>query len=132
MSGHNTEIAIELGRLSDADDFGKMRDLMHPEIVLWAPQGWPERGPFRGREAVVRQFGRLAEDYSERRTDVDGIVASGDRLVGRLQWHVRATHSGIESDLEVWFASQYRDGLLVEIRYFWSRDEALQAAGIKG
>lgn len=130
MTDRHAEIVTRLAVLSDSDDFEAMRDLMHSEIVMFGPEGWPERGPFRGRDAVIRQFARLAEDYDERRTQAEELVGAEDRLAGRLRWHVRARQSGIESDLEVWFANRYRDGRLAEIRYFWSREEAVGAAGL--
>ena len=69
-------------------------------------------------------------DYAERRTEVSDITVAGDRTVGRLLWHVRARHSGIESDLELWFANRLVDSQLIEQRFFWTRAEALTAAGV--
>lgn len=132
MPERHIENLHEIARLIDAGDFDELRALVHPDAVLWAPEGWPERGPFRGRDAVITQYARLGEDYTDRRTVIDDIVHSGDRLVARLRWHVRARHSGIESVLETWFANRYEGDQVIETRYFWSRDEALEAAGLGG
>jgi ketosteroid isomerase-like protein len=126
----NAEIVRELARLSDAGDFDRMRPLLHPDAIMWGPEGWPERGPMEGREAVVRQYRRLAEDYAERRAEVSDITASRHWVVGRLRWHIRARHSGIESVLDDWFASRFEDGQIIEIRWFWDREEALETAGL--
>jgi ketosteroid isomerase-like protein len=131
MSGPNAEIAREVGRRFEAKDFEGLRPLFHPDAVIWAPEGWPEKGPMEGRDAVIRQFERLAQDYTAQQTEVDEIVESGDRAAGRLRWRMRARRSGIESQLEVWFANKMRGDQIVEARYFWSRDKALEAAGLK-
>jgi ketosteroid isomerase-like protein len=132
MSGRNAEIAREVGRRFEAQDFEGLRPLFHPDAVLWAPEGWPEQGPWKGHDAIIRQFERLAEDYTAQRTAVDEIIESGDRTVGKLRWRMRGRRSGIDSQLEVWFANRMRGDRIVEVRYCWSRDDALESAGLKG
>jgi ketosteroid isomerase-like protein len=39
----------------NAGDMDAVRELYDPEVVMRAAEGWPEPGPFVGREAVMRQ-----------------------------------------------------------------------------
>ena len=35
-----------------------------PDVIARAPAGWPEPGPFVGRDAVMQQFARLREAWA--------------------------------------------------------------------
>jgi hypothetical protein len=65
-----------------------LRELLHPDVIARMPEGWPEPGPFVGREAVMRQFEQLRE-----RRNADAIeltsdfIAAGDRVAVRQIWH---------------------------------------------
>jgi ketosteroid isomerase-like protein len=131
MPGRKAEIVREFGRRFATRDFEGMRPLLHPEAVIWPPEGWPEKGPMKGVDAAIRQFERLAEDYAAQQMEFDELIDYGDGMVGRLRWRVRARHSGIESELELWWANRMRGDQIVEIRYFWNRDDALEAGGLK-
>lgn len=136
MSDEQLEITRETVRLIDAGELDGMRAYLHPDIALWAPRGWPEPGPMEGPDAVVRQYERLNADYAERRTEVleltDHVTDSGEWVLGGIVWHTRGRASGIETAAELWFTNHFRDGKIVEIRFFWSRDEAVAAAGFEG
>jgi ketosteroid isomerase-like protein len=54
MSRENVEVvraAIEAWNSGDAE---ALRGLYDPDIIVRAPTGWPEPGPFVGRDAIVR------------------------------------------------------------------------------
>jgi hypothetical protein len=129
----DAKVAATLGiaRAFERDRVGEAGAYFHPDATVTAPPGWPEKGPFRGRDQIVAQFKRLTEDYPEQRTKVTDIVTGEDRLVGKLTWEMRARASGIEGELEVWFANRYEGDLIVETNYVWTREEALRAAGME-
>ena len=122
----------ETVRLLNAGDLDGLRQLLHPEIAMWGPTGWPESGPMVGPDAVVRQFERIGEDFEERHSEIVELTRAGEWVVGGLLWHTRGRGSGIESTAELWFAHRFREGRIVEIRWFWERDDALGAAGAEG
>jgi len=131
MPDREVEVSHEITRRFAAGDFEGVGQLFHSDAVLLAPEGWPERGPMRGREEIVRQFQRLADDYTDHRAEISDLTSSEDWIVGFNRWKMRGRRSGIESELEVWFASRFEDGLVADLRYYWSRDEAMQAAGLE-
>ena len=68
MSRENVEIvqaAIEAWNARDMAAFGEQ---FHPDVVAWAPEDWPEPGPFVGQEAVMRQLQQMRETW-----DVDTL-----------------------------------------------------------
>ena len=44
--------ALEAWNAGDMDAFGESFD---PDVIMRAPEGWPEPGPFVGRDAVSRR-----------------------------------------------------------------------------
>lgn len=99
---------------------------------LSGPEGWPEQGPFVGREAIRRQFERLASDWSKRVfRDVEIVSAKGDWVVIAFRWETQGAASGLEASFDM--AAAYRigdDGAFTEAHFRWNRDDALEAAGL--
>jgi ketosteroid isomerase-like protein len=87
MSQENVEVvkaAIEAWNAEDVDGFG---ELLEPGIVMHAPEGWPEPGPFVGREAAMHQFEQLRETWAFDALEVIGdFIDGGDRVAARVNW----------------------------------------------
>jgi hypothetical protein len=60
MSEENVELVLESLRL-DLNDVAGRAALMDPEITATAVPGWPEPGPFVGRDAVLAETKRLGD-----------------------------------------------------------------------
>ena len=61
MSQENVEIVQAAIEAWHTDDLGASQDLYDPDAFLRIAEGWPEPGPFRGRDAVIRQFRQMRE-----------------------------------------------------------------------
>jgi ketosteroid isomerase-like protein len=130
MSEKNVEIVLESLRLAEANDVEGAAALMHPEITGTAAPGWPEPGPFVGRDANLAEIKRLTDWGETRFTDIDVVADEGDWVVVAYQWHVRGAGSGIATQLDVAAAVRVKEGRIMEWHNRWSRDEALAAAGL--
>jgi ketosteroid isomerase-like protein len=91
-----------------------------------------DRGPMHGKDAVrayVQDWLGTFDDF--RSEPVELIEAGEDEVIAVGRISGRAKLSGVETDLT--FAALYtvRDGKIVRGREYWSRDEALQAAGLR-
>ena len=105
--------------------------MFEPEAVVTPPDGWPEPGPFVGREALVRQWERLFADWSEFRFENFEIAAESDEwVVFTFRMHTRGGASGLDADFDFAVASRVRDGLTAESHFRWELDDALEAAGL--
>jgi ketosteroid isomerase-like protein len=63
MSHENVEIvraAFEAWNAGDMDGFFGTYD---PDVMWRTAEGWPEQGPFVGREAVMRFVGQLRDTW---------------------------------------------------------------------
>ena len=62
MSQENVEIVRAAYETWNAGDVDALRELHDPDVIIVrTPEGWPEPGPFVGREAVMRQFEQLRD-----------------------------------------------------------------------
>jgi ketosteroid isomerase-like protein len=60
MSQENVEIVQSSGAAWNAGDMDAVRESLDPDVIWRAPEGWPEPGPYVGREAVMRQWSSCA------------------------------------------------------------------------
>jgi ketosteroid isomerase-like protein len=60
MSQENVEVMRAAYEAWNAGDMDALRDMHDPTVIARFPEGWPESGPFVGREAVMRQIERCA------------------------------------------------------------------------
>ena len=131
MSRENIEIVRQLFERFDPSDPAWI-EAWHPDSRTTPATGWPEPGPFVGREAVVRQFQRLLDDWSESRFENVEVVADPeDWVIVTWRWVTKGAASGIEANLDVAAAYRVQDGKVIEGHFRWSAAEALEAAGLQ-
>jgi ketosteroid isomerase-like protein len=130
MSQENVELVLEYLRLAEADEVEGVAALMHPEITSTAVSGWPEQGPFVGRDAVFAETKRLTDWGESRFTDIEVVADEGDWVLLAFHWHVRGAGSGMETHFDVVVAVRVKEGRVIEWHSRWNRDEALEAAGL--
>src|SRR5437867_3879562 len=56
MSQENVEVVRASFEAWNAGDMDAFRELYDPGVILRTVEGWPEPGPYVGREAVMRLF----------------------------------------------------------------------------
>jgi ketosteroid isomerase-like protein len=123
MSQENVEVVEAMGDAWNARDMDALRDLYDPDVIVRVPAGWPEPGPFVGREAVMRQWERNRESW-----DADTFEAVGDRVVARLIWS--GVGRGPQTQLEFTAVWTVRKGKISYQESFWDHAEALKAVGL--
>ncbi|HEX2128722.1 MAG TPA: nuclear transport factor 2 family protein [Solirubrobacterales bacterium] len=131
MTRENVEVALECFRRFDAADLGPFAELLHPHVRMTAAEGWPEQGPFQGRDASIRQFERLFGDWSEYSLeDVRVVRDAGEWVVVAWTMRARGRGSGLDVAMDVVGALRVEDGQVIEAHYRWSPEAAFEAAGL--
>ena len=90
MSQENVEVVRAANEAWNAGDMDALRELYDPEAIMRAVEGWPEPGPWGGREAVMRQWKQLRETCDADTFELIGdFIDVGDRVAVRvhLAWH---------------------------------------------
>jgi uncharacterized protein len=129
MSQENVEIVRRGFEAWNAGDMDALREIFDPGIVWRAPEGWPEPGPYIGREAVMRQQEQLRGTWdSDSFQLISDFIDVGDRVAVRYIW--RGVGQGPESNIELTGVFTVRKGTISHIEFFWDHAEALEALGL--
>jgi ketosteroid isomerase-like protein len=92
-----------------------------------------DRGPIHGKVAMRAYVQDWIDTFDQFTVEPMELIDAGEgQVVGVLRNSGRAKLSGVETDLT--FAALYtvRDGKVERGREYWTRDEALGAAGLRG
>ena len=130
MSRENVEVMQAAFAAWNAGDMEAVGALLAHDVVLRLPEGWPEPGPYVGREDALRQFKQNRDVFeADALEPISDFVGVGDRVLVRMIW--RGTGQGPESILEWTNVCTVRKGRIVTIEYFWDHAEALEAVGLR-
>jgi|SRR4051812_36187557 len=114
----------------NAGDMDALRESYDPGITWRPPQGWPEPGPYVGRETVMRQLEQMRETWdADTLEPISDLIDAADRVVVRIIW--RGVGHGPESNIELTGVYTVRKGRISAIEFFWDHAEALEAVGLR-
>jgi len=129
VSQENVDIVRAGMEAWNARDMDALRETYAEDVVTWPPDGWPEAGPFIGRDLVMRQWERMRElwdeDEVEMRTD---YLEAADRVAVRMIWHWKGPAPEADSEATALFT--IRNGKIRVAEFFWNYAEALETAGL--
>jgi ketosteroid isomerase-like protein len=133
MSQEDVEVVLDQYAATNERDFPRAMSHYDDDVELVAEEPWLRAGVFKGREAVGGWFGdwfstfdRDAQfDVKEARELEDGAVL----LVA--EHHARGRASGVEVHGTVIWVYRLRRGKITRVESFASREEALEAAGLR-
>ena len=129
MSQENVEIVRAGNEAWNAGDMDALRELYDPDVILRMAEGWPEPGPYVGRDAVIRQWERQREAWDAQTLEsISDFGHAGDRVAVRHVWH--GTGHGPAAAVEVTSLTTVRRGKILAIEFFWDHEEALEAVGL--
>ena len=129
MSQENVEIVRAFFEAWNAGDMDALREMQDPDVIQRPPKGWPEPGPFVGREASMRQFEQLRDTWdSDTARPISAFIDIADHVLVRYLWH--GLGEGPESNIELTSLSSVRKGKIFYLEYFWDHAEALEAVGL--
>ena len=102
------------------------------DIDFRAAEGAPDdHGPIKGKEALRAFVQDWLDTFDDFRSEpVELIDAGEDTVIAVVRISGRAKLSGVETDLTYAEVSTFRDGKIARGRQYFTRDEALEAAGL--
>jgi ketosteroid isomerase-like protein len=90
-----------------------------------------DRGPIHGKAAMRAFVQDWLDTFDDMQVEpLELIDAGADQVVAVVRFSGRAKLSGIETELTYAELSTFRDGKIARGRQYWTRDEALEAAGL--
>jgi ketosteroid isomerase-like protein len=129
MSRENVEVVRAAFEAWNAGDMDAFRELHDPDVVTRPADGWPEPGPYVGREPVMRQWQQMRETFDADALELlSEFMDLADRVVVRYRW--RGIGHGPEANLELTCVFTVRKCKIFRMDFFWDHTEALEAVGL--
>ena len=128
-SQENVEVVKAAFEAWNAGDMDALRDLYDPDVIVRAIEGWPEPGPYVGREAVMRWLAQVRGTWDADTLELTSdFIAAGDRVAARQVWH--GAGRGPEASMEMTIVQTVRDGRIFYVEFFWDHAKALETLGL--
>ena len=132
MSNQNVELVQRGIDALNRGGVDAVVDLCDPEVEWIAIPGFlPDAEDYHGHAGVRAWFEKVGEVFAEAHWEAEEITAGAKRLLVTLRLQAAARASGIEGEFQIFQAWTIRAGKLVRLESYLSRDEALEAAGLK-
>jgi uncharacterized protein len=133
MSQENVEIVRSIFEAFNRGDLDAWLDeYWTDDIDYRAAEGAPDdHGPIKGKDALRAFVQDWLDTFDEFKLEpVELIDAGEDNVITVVRISGRAKLSGVETDLTYAELSTLRDGKVARGRQYFTRDEALEAAGL--
>ena len=133
MSQENVEIVRDAAAAFNRGDLDAWLEYWTDDIDYRAVEGaLDDRGPMHGKDAVQAYFQDWLDTFDDLKAEpLELIDAADEQVVTVLRFGGRAKLSGVEADLTFAVVYTLRDGKVARGREYWTRDEALEAAGLR-
>jgi ketosteroid isomerase-like protein len=134
MSEENVEVLRKLTDAANRGDADAFVGLLDPDVVWEENRELPGlREVYRGRAEVRDWFDQVVIEPWETLHAENGEITelSDDRVFAETVLTVRGKGSGVPVGLEFWSLVSFADGKIARRQVFWTRDEALEAAGLR-
>ncbi len=131
MSQENVEIVTRQFQAWNAGDFDKWAVDMDRDVVVVAPEGWPDGEVNRGVDAWRRQAQRLRDSWADARIEIDEIRPVEDRVVARIRYVTKSAETGLPFETPMAAVFYLKERKIKHAQFFWEAAEALEAAGLR-
>jgi hypothetical protein len=84
----------------------------------------------RGYEGLMRFWAVIDEAFEDNWLEPRETIDLGYRVLGLYHLHARGRGSGVELKHDIGLFSTFGRAMVVRVDYYWSQEEALEAAGL--
>ena len=127
MSQENVKVVREAWDAYSGGDYDRIAGFHDPHIVVVTL----EDGAVYGNNAVLANCERWDEAWEGAETSLEEVLGHGDRVFVAARFHARGRASGVEVETRLYEVYTVRDGKVLRIDEYATRDEALEAAGLR-
>jgi ketosteroid isomerase-like protein len=135
MSQENVALARKAIDALNRSDFGALLAFLSPDVVWEALEGVSGIGElYRGRAEVREWIALMLEDTEggSIHAEIEQMADLGDdRVFIAVVLTARRRGSGVPFEYRTWQIAWFADGLITRRQVFWTRAEALKAAGLR-
>src|SRR5689334_9613641 len=130
MSQENVERIVRDGY--DAFNRGDLEaalTYLDPNIEWWPATDELVVEPYRGHDGYRMLFGEAREGVPDLQVEIEELSVVGDQAVTCVRFWGRGRESGAPVEIREAHVARLRDGMVLEVREYRTKAEALEAAG---
>jgi ketosteroid isomerase-like protein len=133
MSQENVEIVRQMWAALNREDIERQLELCDEQLEITNPAEFPVRGPFHGHDGVRQWATEVGEVFTDLHFEVEEIIEApdGETIVSMQRAVGRMRHTQLPSNFRWACVWTVRNGKALRARGYISRDEALEAAGLR-
>ena len=131
MSQENVEASRRVWDRFLAGDIPGTLAFMDPEIEVHDVPQMPDASVYRGHAGWQEQIAKFNEAFTDLTYELLESVDCGENVVSVIHASGIATSGGIPGDVAYAQVETWREGTIVSIRYFMSREDALEAVRLR-
>jgi ketosteroid isomerase-like protein len=87
---------------------------------------------YRGHDGMRNMVRDRYEAWETMEDDCQELIDAGERVISDVISRGRGRSSGVDVELRHYGVWTIRDGKIVRVAWFYSREDALEAAGLRG
>jgi ketosteroid isomerase-like protein len=100
--------------------------------VEWITTGvYIEAGTYRGHGGVLEYLDALAAEFDDFHSEPEELIDARDQVLVPARISARGRQSGARVDLRMTMVVSLRDGVIIRIRNYPEKADALEAAGLR-
>jgi uncharacterized protein len=109
-------------------DLETLTTFLAPDIEWRTTPEVPFMGNYSGLDEFLRGMDEWTSAFEDVTTEVEEMIDAGDNVIVHHRMRGKGRDSGVEVDLAIFQVVAVRDGQLVRMHDFSTRDDALEAA----
>ena len=133
MSQDNVKTVRDAAAAFNRGDLDTWFEYLADDIDYRAAEGAPDdHGPIHGKDALrayVQDWLDMFDDFKSEPLEL--IDAGEDQVIAVLRGSGRAKLSGVETDVTYAVVYTIRDGKIARGREYWTKEQTLEAAGLR-
>jgi ketosteroid isomerase-like protein len=132
MSQQNIKTVLDAGAAFNGGDLDAWFEYYTDDIDYRPVEGAiDDQGQIHGKDAYRAYVQDWLDTFNDVRLEpVEQIAVGEDKVIAVVRARARAKLSGVEPELTFAVLYTIRDGKIARGREYWTRDEALEAAGL--
>jgi ketosteroid isomerase-like protein len=132
MSEQDVQVGRELVEAVNRRDLDAFLALVRPDVEWDDSEGWPGiRGVYRGPDGVRDWWDRFLEVWDSVAVEVEEAQEGPEgRVLLQVSGAFRGESSGVQTEVRAWEVLWVVDGKVARRQLSWTREEALEVAGL--
>jgi ketosteroid isomerase-like protein len=101
------------------------------EVEWTAIEDAPDAGTYRGHDGVLAYMNDWLQDFEDLQMAFEEVLEAEDCLVAVQRGRGRGKESGVEVELRYAVVYEFRNGKILRVREFRTKELALEATGLR-